>query len=155
MTPQKKEKNKEIMKKLSVHLLLCFSFLLLFSTVHAQKSSSDLLDDGIKYMSKQQFENALTSFEQAYALKKNDPNILAFRGQAKHELGKLKEAIEDYNLALELQPNYAEVFHLRGLAKYELKDKTGACEDWDKANKIGYSGVIDLIIEYCIKQNSE
>jgi tetratricopeptide (TPR) repeat protein len=143
------------MKKYSIRLLLCLGLLFVFSNLQAQNSSSDFLDQGIKHMSKQQFEKALDSFEKAYALKKNDPNILAFRGQAKHELGKLKEAIEDYNLALELQSNYAEVFHLRGLAKYELKDKNGACEDWDKANKIGYSGVIDLIIEYCLKQNAE
>ncbi len=135
--------------------LLTFGLFFLSVSLSAQKSSSDYLDEGIKFMSMQQFEKALDAFEQAYVLKKNDPNILAFRGQSKHELGKLKEAIEDYNLALELQSNYAEVFHLRGLAKYELGDKTGACEDWDKANKIGYSGVIDLIIEYCLKKNSE
>lgn len=143
------------MKKIFIYLLLCLTFLLPFNNLQAQKSSSDFLDQGIKHMSKQQFDKALDSFERAYTLKKNDPNILAFRGQAKHELGRLKEAIEDYNLALELQTNYAEVFHLRGLAKYELGDKNGACEDWDKANKIGYSGVIDLIIEYCLKQNAE
>ncbi|MDD4576501.1 MAG: tetratricopeptide repeat protein [Bacteroidales bacterium] len=139
-----------------IYSILASLGLFFFSTsLSAQISSSDYLDQGIKQMSKQQFEQALDSFEQAYSIKKNDPNILAFRGQAKHELGKLKEAIVDYNLALEIQPNYAEVFHLRGLAKYELGDKTGACEDWEKANTIGYSGVIDLIIEYCLKQNAE
>lgn len=144
---------KNLTLKCSVLFLLGFFFC--SSPLNAQKSSSDYLDEGIKKMSKQQFEGALESFEQAFLLKKNDFNILAFRGQAKHELGRLKEAIVDYDLALEMQPNYAEVFHLRGLAKYELGDKKGACEDWEKANIIGYSGVIDLIIEYCLKQNAE
>lgn len=144
---------KNLILKYSILLSLGLFF---FSTsLNAQMSSSDYLDQGIKYMSKQQYEKALGSFEQAFTIKKNDANILAFRGQAKHQLGRLKEAIADYNQALEIQPNYAEVFHLRGLAKYELEDKTGACDDWEKANTIGYSGVIDLIIEYCLKQNAE
>ncbi|MDY0215519.1 MAG: tetratricopeptide repeat protein [Bacteroidales bacterium] len=145
------------MKNLILRYSIVLSLGLFFfsASLNAQKSSSDYLDQGIKHMSKQQFEQALESFEQAFTLKKNDPNILAFRGQAKHQLGRLKEAIVDYNLVLELEPNYAEVFHLRGLAKYELNDKTGACEDWEKANIIGYSGVIDLIIEYCMKKNAE
>jgi tetratricopeptide (TPR) repeat protein len=53
---------------------------------------------------------------------------------------------------LQLQSNYAEVYHLRGLAKYELKDYEGACSDWEKANQLNYSGVIDLIIEFCMEK---
>ncbi|MGI6319629.1 MAG: tetratricopeptide repeat protein [Bacteroidales bacterium] len=137
---------KRTLKYLFVILLLSS-----FSVVSAQ-SATEFLNKGIKLMSKQQFENALENFEKAYKLKSNDPNILAFRGQAKHSLNQYKEAIADYDKALQLQSNYAEVYHLRGLAKYELKDYEGACSDWEKANQLNYSGVIDLIIEFCMEK---
>jgi hypothetical protein len=44
---------------------------------------------------------------------------------------------------------------LRGMARYEMKDASGACEDWEQANKLGYDMVIDLIIEYCMKNKTE
>lgn len=130
-------------------------YLLSISSLSAQTSAKEFLDIGIKYLEKEQYDKALTNFENAYILQSNDANILAFRGQAKHHLNRFQDAIADYNKALEIQPNYAEVFHLRGLAKLELKDVTGACEDWDKANKLGYSDVIDLIIEYCMPKKTE
>lgn len=143
---------KDTLKRLLVLIVVLCS---VNSLVNAQTTSEDYLNLGIKHMEKKHYSEALESFEKAYILNSNDPNVIAFRGQAKHQLNRFQDAIVDYNKALELQPNYAEVLHLRGLAKLELKDVTGACEDWEKANKLGYPDVIDLIIQYCMPKISE
>ena len=111
--------------------------------------------EGISLIGKKKYQEAFDEFDKAYKLNSKDPDIIAFRGQSLHYLKRYNEAIEDYNLALKIQPDYAEVYHLRGLARYELKDFNGACEDWEQANKLGYDMVIDLIIEYCMKNKSD
>lgn len=137
-------------------VILIFSFTALFSLpTFAQQSSEFYLKKGISLISKKQYQEAYEEFDKAYKLDSKDANILAFRGQALHYLKRYSEAIENYNAALQIQPDYAEVFHLRGLARYEMKDATGACEDWEQANKLGYDMVIDLIIEYCMKNKTE
>jgi tetratricopeptide (TPR) repeat protein len=137
-------------------ILLLFSFATLFSMQSfAQQSPEYYLKNGISLISKQKYQEAYDEFDKAYKLDSKDPNILAFRGQALHYLKRYPEAIENYDAALQIQPDYAEVYHLRGMARYEMKDATGACEDWEQANKLGYDMVIDLIIEYCMKNKTE
>lgn len=143
------------MKKLGLILtLIAFGFVLPIS-LSAQQSAEYYLKKGISFSSSQKYQQAFEEFDKAYKLDSNDPNILAFRGQSLHFLKRYQEAIDNYNMALKVQPDYAEVYHLRGMARYELKDLDGACEDWDQANKLGYDMVIDLIIEYCMKNKTE
>jgi tetratricopeptide (TPR) repeat protein len=122
---------------------------------YAQQSAEFYFKEGISLIGKKKYQEAFDEFDKAYKLNSKDPDIIAFRGQSLHYLKRYNEAIEDYNLALKIQPDYAEVYHLRGLARYELKDFNGACEDWEQANKLGYDMVIDLIIEYCMKNKSD
>ncbi len=125
------------------------------SPLKAQQSAEYYLKNGISLMSQKKYQEAFEEFDKAYKLDSKDPNIIAFRGESLHYLKRYQEAIEDYNMALKIQPDYAEVYHLRGLAKYELKDAVGACEDWEQANKLGYDMVIDLIIDYCLKNKTD
>lgn len=141
-------------KSLVIIFLLSFTALLSMQSF-AQQSPEYYLKKGISLISKQKYQEAYDEFDKAYRLDSKDANILAFRGQALHYLKRYSEAIENYNAALLLQPDYAEVYHLRGMARYEMKDTSGACEDWEQANKLGYDMVIDLIIEYCMKNKTE
>lgn len=143
------------MKRSWLIIVLVGIFSLTAIPVKAQQSAEYYLKNGISLLSKKQYQEAFEEFDKAYKLDSKDANIIAFRGQSLHYLKRYQEAIEDYNMALKIQPDYAEVYHLRGLAKYELKDPTGACEDWEQANKLGYDMVIDLIIEYCMKNKTE
>lgn len=124
-------------------------------SLQSQQSAEYYLKNGISYMSKQNYVLAFEEFDKAYKLDSKDPNIFAFRGQSLHYLKRYPEAMENYDMALKIQPDYAEIYHLRGLLKYELKDSVGACEDWEQANKLGFDMVIDLIIEYCMKNKTE
>ncbi len=124
-------------------------------SLQSQQSAEYYLKNGISYMSKQNYVLAFEEFDKAYKLDSKDPNIIAFRGQSLHYLKRYPEAMENYDMALKIQPDYAEIYHLRGLLKYELKDSVGACEDWEQANKLGFDMVIDLIIEYCMKNKTE
>lgn len=139
------------MKKSWLMIVLVGVISLTTISAKAQESAEFYLKNGISLLEKKKYQEAFDEFDKAYKLDSKDPNIIAFRGQSLHYLKRFQEAITDYNLAIMLQPNYAEVFHLRGLAKLELKDNIGACEDWEQANKLGYDMVIDLIIEYCMK----
>lgn len=139
------------MKNSCIKITLAIGILFVLATGNAQQSAEYYFKNGISLIAKQKYQEAFDELDKAYKLDSKDPNIIAFRGQALHYLKRYEEAIKDYNIALTLQPNYAEVYHLRGLARYELKDSTGACEDWEQANKLGYDMVIDLIIEYCMK----
>lgn len=139
------------MRNTCLKLSFAIGILFFLMTGNAQNSAESYFKSGISLMTKQKYQEAFDEFDRAYKLDSKDPNIVAFRGQSLHYLKRYDEAILDYNMALALQSNYAEVFHLRGLARYELKDTVGACEDWEQANKLGYDMVIDLIIEYCMK----
>jgi len=143
------------MKKIGTLVLLMFFVILSSSKICAQQSAEFYLKNGISLISKNKYQEAYVEFDKAYKLDSKDANILAFRGQASQYLNHFPEALEDYNSALKIQPDYAEVYHLRGMVKYEMKDTNGACEDWEQANKIGYDMVIDLIIEYCMKNKTE
>lgn len=60
-------------------------------------------------------------------------------GNAKHNLGDRRGAIEDYNQAIRLNPRYALAYSRRGVAKWRLGDRQGegAIEDRQQAARLG------------------
>lgn len=140
------------MKKL---ILICI-IAMTSVTIYAQDQDvRDLLDKGINLITKKDYKKAIETFDEASKISPDEAEVYAHRGQAKHYLNLFKEAIEDYNIAIRLQPDYAEVYHLRGLAKGELKDNVGACEDWEMAYEKGESRALQLIVEFCEKDNAK
>jgi len=65
-----------------------------------------------------------------------EPATFGNRGVAYHELGKLKEALEDFDRALSLNPRYVFALVNRGRAYSDLKKYDLAFKDFDMA--IGY-----------------
>lgn len=57
-------------------------------------------------------------------------------GNAKFDLKKYEEAIEDYNKAIELDSNDIAAYHNRGNSKFCLKHYVEAIEDYDEAIKL-------------------
>ena len=128
---------------------LIFAFLVFSVYGFSQDNAAELLKKATIKIDTKDYKGALALLDKALLLDSGDPEIFAFRGQAKHFLNDLNGALIEYNKALELAPNYAEVYHLRGMVKGDLKDQTGACEDWEKAYEFGFKKALKLLSKYC------
>ena len=59
---------------------------------------------GKSQLDKGQFDNALSSFEQAILLDQNNPDLWNMKGIVLRSLGRYDEAIECFNKSLEIDP---------------------------------------------------
>ena len=59
---------------------------------------------GKKQLHDGQYENALSSFEEAILLNQNDPDLWNMKGITLRSLGRYDEAIECFNKSLEIDP---------------------------------------------------
>ncbi len=64
----------------------------------------DLIKNGTLALEKDDFEIALSFFEQALIIKPNDPDLWNHKGVALRSLGRYNEASECYNRSLQLDP---------------------------------------------------
>jgi protein O-GlcNAc transferase len=67
------------------------------------------------------YEEALTSYDRAIAIKPDYAEAYYNRGNALQELKRLEEALASYDRAIEIKPDYAEAYSNRGNALKELK----------------------------------
>ncbi len=70
-------------------------------------------------------------------------------GDAKFDLGKKEEAINDYSEAIRLKPDYVEAYYKRGDAKFDLGKKEEASDDYNKAIQLKP----DYVEVYCKRGN--
>ena len=54
-------------------------------------------------------------------------------------------AISDFLRAIEYDNKNGEYFYHLGLAKEKIGELKGACDDWEKAVKLGYEDLYDMI----------
>ena len=67
-------------------------------------SIDELSKTGKKQLEDGQYEDALSSFERAISLNKNDPDLWNLMGIALRSLGRYDEAVECFNKSLEIDP---------------------------------------------------
>ena len=104
-----------------------------YQNTEAQKAEMFIYSGLSKYI-QNNYEGALTDFNEAIGLIPNVPDIIFFaRGTAKYHLEDYEGAISDYTKSIALDPNFADTYNNRGLGKYDLKDYKGAIADYDKA----------------------
>ena len=68
------------------------------------KSIDELSKIGKKQLEDGQYEDALSSFERAISLNKNDPDLWNLMGIVLRSLGRYDEAVECFNKSLEIDP---------------------------------------------------
>ena len=73
---------------------------------------------------------ALECYEQALKIKRDNPNLMALKGEALSMMGKYTPAIQAFDFALAAQPNAPEVLNARGIAKAALGAIAEANADW-------------------------
>ncbi len=78
----------------------------------------------------------MDDYNQALAIKTDDPFAYECRGVAKAAQQDYQGAIADYDKAIELKPDYAGAFGSRAEAKKALGDDAGATADFAKANHL-------------------
>ena len=64
----------------------------------------DLIKNGKNFLESGDFEKALSFFDQALLLDKNDPELWNFKGVSLRSMGRYDEAIECFNKSLEIDP---------------------------------------------------
>ncbi len=91
---------------------------------------------GAAWHDKENYENAIKSYDKAIEINPQYAKAYSNRGVAKFVSGDIAGALLDYDKAIEINPQLAGAYNNRGNAKFDLGDKTGALLDYDKAIEI-------------------
>ena len=91
---------------------------------------------GISRCHEEDYEAAISDFDQALQLNPKLADAYYNRGLAYTKLGQYQEAIEDYSEALEINPNWADAYNNRGNADYKLGNHEKAIADYNQALSI-------------------
>lgn len=91
---------------------------------------------GIVLKAQGKYEAAVEHYQQALALKPNQPEVLSNLGNALKETGQLEAAIAAYQQAIAINPNYAEAYNNLGIAYKEQNDLAGAIACYEQAIRL-------------------
>ena len=104
------------------------------------------MDEGAKLMLRySKFEEAEEAFTKAIKYDKNNYEAYYYRGCAKVNASKHREAIADFEKAVELKPDYADAYFNLGRTYYMLNDEDKACEYYQLAAKYGRPNLEDYL----------
>ena len=108
------------------------------SRVYTEEGAKQLL----RYSQYQEAEETLTK-----AIKYDKSNFEAYyyRGCAKVNANKYKEAIADFEKAVELNPSYADAYFNLGRTYYMMQDEDKACEYYKLAHRYGRPNLEDYL----------
>jgi tetratricopeptide (TPR) repeat protein len=96
------------------------------------------IDRGSVYLTKGEYDRAISEFNKALEVNPKDSGTYKNRGAAYMNKGQYDQAISDYTKALEINPKDAEVYNARGRAYYFRGKYKESWEDLNKAEDLGY-----------------
>ena len=106
----------------------------LFGFVKLQnKSSEDCFTEGNQLFDLQKYEEAISYYDQAIAIKPDDHEVWYNRGVALQKLQEYRQAIASYDKAIAIKPDDHEVWYHRGVALEKLQEYREAIASYDKA----------------------
>ena len=88
---------------------------------------------GFDYFEKNQYDTAISNYNEFIRINMKDPAVCAYRGRAYMEKGQYDMALKDFNDAIRLRPNYAWAYAQRGEAYWQLGEKDKAIQDLESA----------------------
>lgn len=107
-----------------------------YQNTEAQKAELFIYSGLSKYI-QNDYEGALTDFNEAIGLIPNVPGVIFFaRGTTKYDLKDYYGAIADFTKSIALDPNVADAYYNRGFIKANFKDYKEALADFSKAIEI-------------------
>ena len=132
------------MKRLT--LILTALILFTISSCEDPNKSRQYMDEGAKLMLRySKYEEAEEAFTKAIKYDKNNYEAFYYRGCAKVNATKYKDAIVDFEKAIELKPDYADAYFNLGRTYYLLNDEDKACEYYQLAAKYGRPNLEDYL----------
>ena len=132
----------ESMHKLT--LILSTLFLLAFSSCENPAKSRIYTEEGAKLLLRySKFDEAEEALTKAIQYDKNNFEAYYYRGCAKVNATKYKEAIADFEQAVELNPGYADAYFNLGNTYFLMHDEDKACEYYRLAEKYGRPNLED------------
>ena len=132
------------MKRLT--LLITALIFFTISSCEDPNKSRQFMDEGAKLMLRySKYEEAEEAFTKAIKYDKSNYEAFYYRGCAKVNATKYKDAIADFEKAIELKPDYADAYFNLGRTYYLLNDEDKACEYYQLAAKYGRPNLEDYL----------
>jgi Tetratricopeptide repeat. len=111
-----------------------------------QEKYRNALDKGIELMMTYgKHAEAEEYFTEAIKYDKNSSEAYYYRGCAKFNRSKIKEAIFDFEKAIEIKPEYADADFALGRAYFILNDYDMSCYYYKLAEQNGRENMIDYL----------
>ncbi|MBL8162162.1 MAG: tetratricopeptide repeat protein [Anaerolineae bacterium] len=95
-----------------------------------------LFRQGYAWQKDNDFDKAISFYDQAIALNPQYTKAYYNRGLAHYYRKELPQAIENYDKAIALKPDYAKAYNNRGLARFEQGQLTESLADYDEAIRL-------------------
>jgi tetratricopeptide (TPR) repeat protein len=98
----------------------------------SEEDLSELVNKGIKFHKKHNYQAAINEYTKAIAIDPSSSELYFNRGLSYSYSDQYELAVKDFNRAIELEPtNDAAIFN-RGIAEFELGQYKEALKDFDK-----------------------
>ena len=132
------------MKKLAL-ILVTFCTLFLTSCENPAKSRQ-YTEEGSKLLLRySKFEEAEETLTKAIQYDKHNFEAYYYRGCAKVNEKRYKDAISDFEKAVEIKPDYADAYFNLGRTYYLMNVEDKACEYYKLADKYGRPNMEDYL----------
>ena len=132
------------MKKLAL-ILVTFCTLFLTSCENPAKSRQ-YTEEGSKLLLRySKFEEAEETLTKAIQYDKHNFEAYYYRGCAKVNEKRYKDAISDFEKAVEIKPDYADAYFNLGRTYYLMNEEDKACEYYKLADKYGRPNMEDYL----------
>ena len=132
------------MKRLT--LILSIGLLLALASCENPSKSRFYTEKGSELLLRySKFDEAEETLTKAIKYDKNNVEAYYYRGCAKVNANKLKEAIADFEKAVELKPDYADAYFNLGRTYFLMHDEDRACEYYKLADQYGRPNLEDYL----------
>lgn len=129
-------------------LIVLLSTVLLMALTGCENPAKSRIytEEGAKQLLRySQFEEAEETLTKAIKYDKSNFEAYYYRGCAKVNEQKYREAILDFEKAIEIKPDYADAYFNLGRTYYLMNDEDKACEYYQLAAKYGRPNLEDYL----------
>ncbi len=121
---------------------ILIALLLLISVIsYSQKTNVDYYNDGMKYAQRGNYKEAISFFDMAIKLKKDDYFSMHNRGIAKSLMKNYTGAIADFKMVLQYKPDYIDAYIALGNSYKKLTHYDTAIQHYSAALQIEVNNV--------------